>query len=389
MNAAVLGETISSYRNNLGFTLKEVGKWSKLPVSTINDYETGKIQRPDFGKIEQLCKVYGVSLSVLMASIEENPSIHFRLNDFEVDSKDKEEIDKLVEFIDDYENVLELLGAEENVSLQRTYPNDPRLNWFGLGEKIAVSERRYWGYESTQPVDLLPLLQKEGIFVNFLPLPDSIDGFFYMTPVGRTFWITINANKPGTRKNFTLAHEYSHFLLDRDQGKYVCNVFDDKSDPIESRANAVAARLLVPRTALESLVSKKKKFTPTPNDVIELCHIFGVSSYVIGYRLKAEGLISERKRKQLSEYAYNEDPVYRVHLDSMDRKFQISQLDLSFASMDSINSVQQEFLVMVKKAYERRKMTFSRTLSYFRNRGNIVELLGIAPKDADELEYAF
>jgi len=387
MKAAALAEILASYRNNLGFTLKEVGKWSRLSVSTINDYETGKIQRPDFGKLEQLCKVYGVSLSVLLASIEERPSIHFRLNDFDVDSEDMEEIDKAVAFIDDYENVLDLLEDEGNISLQRTYPNEPRLNWFELGERIAVSERRYWGYMSTQPVDLLPLAQKEDIFVNLLRLPDSIDGFFYMPPAGKTFWILINARKPGTRKNFTLAHEYSHFLLDRDQGQYVCNVFDDKSDPIESRANAVAARLLVPRPALDSLVSKKKKFTP--NDVIELCHVFGVSSYVIGYRLKAEGFISERKRKQLSEYAYNEDPVYRVHLSSMDKKFQHPELDLSFRSADSINSVQQDFLVMVKKAYEQGKVTFSRALSYFRNRNNLAQLLEISPKDAEELEHAF
>lgn len=387
MNAATLGGVLSSYRDNLGFTLKKVGKWSKLPISTISDYEAGKIQRPDFRKIEQLCKVYGVSLSVLMASVEEKPSIHFRLNEFEVSSEDENKINKLVEFIHDYDNVLDLLEEEENISLQRTYPNDARLNWFDLGDRIALSERRYWGYESTEPVHLLPLVQKEGILVNFLPLPDSIDGFFYMTPAGKTFWILINADKPATRKNFTLAHEYSHFLLDRDQEKYVCNMYEHQSDPIERRANAVAARLLVPRPALESLISKKKR--PEPNDVIELCRVFGVSSDVIGYRLKAEGFVSERKRRELSDYAYNEDPVYRVHLDSMEKKFQHPELDLSFRSIDSINLVQLDFLVKVKRAYERGKVTLSRALSYFRNRGNLAQELGISRRDVDELEYAF
>ena len=386
MNSADLGGLLLTYRKNLVFTQKEVSKWAKLPISTISDYEVGKIRRLDFRKVEQLCNVYGISLSVLLASVEGKPDIHFRLNSFQISSEDEKKINELVEFMDDYDNVLDLLRKQENISTYRTYPNDPRLNWFDLGNRIALSERRYWGYESTEPVDLFPLIKKEGILVNFLPLPDSIDGFFYMTPAAKTFWIIINARKPATRKNFTLAHEYSHFLLDRDQGKYVCNIYDHQSDPIESRANAVAARLLVPRPALKSLVSEKRRFQP--EDVIELCEVFGVSGDVIRYRLKAEGFISERKRNELSQYTYNEDPVYRVHLDSMEKKFQHPELDLSFRSMDSINRIQLDFLVMVKRAYELGRVTLSRALTYFRNT-DLAQDLKICPKDLDELEYSF
>lgn len=381
MDSVSLGGRLATYRNNLGFTLQQVGKWSKLPVSTINDYETGKIQRPDLSKLDQLCKVYGVSLSVLMASIEQKPTIRFRLNGFDVAENEKERIEDLVTFTNDYQNILELLEDKENIYLHRTYPNDPRLNWFDLGHRIAISERRYWGYSVTEPVDLLRLIQKEGILVNFIELPKSIDGFFYMTANSETFWIFVNANKPGSRKNFTLAHEYAHFLLDRDERNYFCNVTQVGSDPLEKRANAVAARLLVPKPALEDRIPRKI----TPHDVIELCHVFEVSSQVVNYRLIDEGFVSKKKGKELSEYNYHNDHLYQIFTKSMNKRFDLPRLDLTFGSP---NLIQDEFLVKVKKAYELGKITFSRALSYFKDR-RMAKLFGISPKKTEDLEYVF
>jgi Zn-dependent peptidase ImmA (M78 family) len=381
MDMPTLGSKLTTYRTNLRFSLKEVAKLSKLPVSTINDYETGKIQKPDFNKIEQLCKIYGISLSVLIAAVEPVPTIHFRLSNFSLTENEEQRIEDLLTFIDDYENVFELLGEKKDIYLHRTYPNDPSLNWFELGNRIAMSERKYWGYFITQPVDLLPSIQNEGILVNFIELPESIDGFFYMSANSKTFWIFVNANKPGARKNFTLAHEYAHFLLDRDQKNYVCNITRPGSDPLESRANAVAARILVPRPALENRVSKKM----TPDKVIELCHVFGVSSDVINYRLIDEGFVSKRKGQELLQYDYTSDRLYRVHMDSIDKKFDVPKLDLSFRSP---NPVQEEFLVKVTKAYGDGKITFSRALSYFRNK-KMAELLGVFPKEPEELQYIF
>ena len=382
MDTQVLGVRLAAYRDNIGFTLQQVAKITRLPTSTINDYEMGKIERPDVNKLERLCRVYGVSVSVLMAAIEPQPTIHFRLNSFEVSAGQKRKIEHLMEFVRDYQNILDLLESEVNISLHRTYPNDPTINWFDLGETIAASERKLWSHDITDPIDLLPLLQKEGILVNSVELPESIDGFFCMSDNGRTFWIFINSKKPAARRNFTLAHEYAHFLLDRNERNYICNIDKTEADPLERRANAVAARLLVPSPALESMVTRRKV---TPDDVISLCRIFGVSNEVINYRLKDERLVSRRKSDELFGYDYTSDGRYQLHQESMKERFNLPKLDPSFSSP---NSIQDEFFVKVKAAYEKGKITFSRALSYFRSE-KTAELFGLSPKEPEGLEHVF
>lgn len=100
--------------------------------------------------------------------------------------------------------------------------------------------------------------------------------------------IYVNKNDSDTRQAFTIAHELGHWLLHRDQlvkepDKYAIlyriPLGKINGDPIEKEANFFAANLLVPR----DLLKKYRDY-----DINTIARIFGVSSEVIGYRLKDE-----------------------------------------------------------------------------------------------------
>lgn len=99
--------------------------------------------------------------------------------------------------------------------------------------------------------------------------------------------IYVNKNDNEKRQAFTIAHELGHHILHKknvDNNKY--SVLYRKPlgkmdpNPIEREANRFAAEILVPMQVLNTYLKRGI------NEPSILSQIFGVSSEVIGYRLK-------------------------------------------------------------------------------------------------------
>jgi Zn-dependent peptidase ImmA (M78 family) len=135
---------------------------------------------------------------------------------------------------------------------------------------------------------------------------DEVSGAIYYQD-GR-LKIVINANKPRVRQNFTLAHEFGHYVLHRDWldahkedgfvdfAEYVDGgtplfrrdtpvLTDEASILREREANNFAAELLMPEEEL-------RKLWDVNPDIERAAEIFEVSKIAMAIRLERLGMIS-------------------------------------------------------------------------------------------------
>lgn len=112
---------------------------------------------------------------------------------------------------------------------------------------------------------------------------------------GRLKLIVLNSNKYYPRFRFTAAHHIAHAHYD----DHVHLDVDRRADrvPEEVRANAFAARFLVPARALQAGIGSSR---PTPRRVLELSLRFGTSYEFMVNRLNNVGIISNWLRGELS-----------------------------------------------------------------------------------------
>jgi Zn-dependent peptidase ImmA (M78 family) len=141
---------------------------------------------------------------------------------------------------------------------------------------------------------------RKDLQIIFAPLGDNVSGVTRWKD--DTFNIFINAQKPQTRQNFTLAHELGHYFLHQeilkeengiidseqalDGGSHVLFRLDSASnEQVEREANNFAASLLMPM----ELISKGWQDV---GDIEELARIFKVSVVAMSIRLSQLGLIA-------------------------------------------------------------------------------------------------
>ncbi len=127
------------------------------------------------------------------------------------------------------------------------------------------------------------------IELKMVPLGDDISG--YIEKVNGKYVIVINNLQSPLRQRFTLAHEFGHYSLHRDnlEGKHQdTTLFRDANEDslgIEYAANDFAAELLIPKEKFESAI---KSGTNTPK---QLSALFQVTEKAILYRAYKLGII--------------------------------------------------------------------------------------------------
>jgi Zn-dependent peptidase ImmA (M78 family) len=109
------------------------------------------------------------------------------------------------------------------------------------------------------PVDVERMVRARGIEIRKGPLDDDISGLLVRTDNAAT--IGVNAGHSPTRRRFTIAHEFGHFLLHEGISEHVdhgyrVNFRDQESslarDVEEIEANFFAASLLMPKSLLDA-----------------------------------------------------------------------------------------------------------------------------------------
>ena len=153
---------------------------------------------------------------------------------------------------------------------------------------------RVWD-EDRYPVDPFEIALRSGVGAEILDIPEDVSGILRKRPNEQPI-IYVDADDNWRRQRFTCAHELGHFVRRQEavgRGEDVNDDFgyvDRRSDlssrgtdPSEMFANAFAANLLMPSSAVSSLSA----LGMTTQD---LAQFFDVSLISMEYRLKSLGL---------------------------------------------------------------------------------------------------
>jgi Zn-dependent peptidase ImmA (M78 family) len=259
--------------------------------------------------------------------------------------------DELVNVADELESLCnDYIELEQlcEMPLPKDYPSVYRLEDSynhpeELGEEVAVDERNRLGLGDAPITDLRAVLEEAvGLRIFYFPMPSLIAGLFACNDVigGAT---GINSRHPVLRGNFSLAHEYAHFLTTRYQADVALESGRWMRTPTEQFADSFAANFLMPRSGLIRRFSELKEARAGEKnisiaDLLHLAQFFGVSVQAMCIRLE------ELKRLPIGTWD---------GLKSRGLKPDAARSVLGLvASNDNRQQLPQRYLVLAKRAYD-------------------------------------
>jgi len=328
-----LGERLRRAREACGMTQEDVGRQLEVSRSTVAQMELGN--RAVTGiELSHLAYLFGKDVRSFLsgeASAGEDPLVVlFRLHPELSNEQDVlEALRCSVALGRELTNLERLLGVDRDLVRVAAYPlARPQTKWEAIqqGERIAVEERRRLGLGLAPLPNVAALLEAQGVRTARVTLPDDISGLTLVEPeIG--FLVVANREHHILRRRFSLAHEYCHLLVDRDQRGLVSRA-QDRDEFLEVRANAFAAGFLMPTDAVRQFSQTLGKGHPSRTeaevfdeavpvqarartapgtqdvqlyDVVQMAHHFGVSRAAACYRLKNVRLISDAELESLLE----------------------------------------------------------------------------------------
>jgi Zn-dependent peptidase ImmA (M78 family) len=149
--------------------------------------------------------------------------------------------------------------------------------------------------------DMSSIIEEQGVrlFRHWLPDSGIMGAFHYSEELGPCVFLNIAVRE--SRQSFSAAHEYCHFLVDRQLKGYACPRFEvtGKKAPHEIRANSFAAAFLMPEEGVRRLVAEYG--FDGVEDVAYLQHFYGVSKESLLFRLLNLGIINKSKMERFQE----------------------------------------------------------------------------------------
>ncbi len=290
-----LGERLKDARKARDLTQEAVAKKLGILRTTLVAIEKGE-RRVTPGELIEMAKMFGrpVSEFVSMRTNKEPFVPQFRLPPGQQNVTESELASAAIELESLARDYVEL--EEINEAMMRpNFPPEYGLEVPGAtpeqrGEEVAAEERTRFGLGDGPIADLRALLEESvGVRVFYLKLPPKVGGLFACNDdLGAC--IAVNRDHPPTRGNWSLAHEYGHFLTTR----YVADVSFTHDHwgrmAAERFADSFAKNLLMPRTGVSRRLSDAAqslgKERPTIGTVLSLAHLYHVSAQAMFLRLE-------------------------------------------------------------------------------------------------------
>ena len=289
-----LGGRLKDARKARGLTQEVVATKLDILRTTLVAIEKGERRVTPWELIE-MAKMYGrpVSEFVSQRSNKEPFVPQFRLPPGQQNVTESEMVAAVMDLESlarDYVELEEMNGTVMRPNFPPTCAIDvPGVTPDQRGEEVAAEERTRLGLGDGPVADLRSMLEETvGVRVFYLDLPSKVGGLFACNDeLGAC--IAINRNHPPTRGNWSLAHEYGHFLTTR----YLADVSFTHDHwgklPAEKFADAFAKNFLMPRTGVsrrlsDSVTSHGKGVTI--GDVMSLAHLYRVSAEAMFRRLE-------------------------------------------------------------------------------------------------------
>lgn len=300
MGASSIGRRLQRARLAAGLSQAQVAEVLGIPRPAVSLIESGQ-RSVSSVELAKLSRLYGKPASTFLFEPEGEPVLQYFRAAAPVEEADEAVIEQAVEWCRYYAWLEQAALGEQRYELP-AYPV-PRGRAIDQGEHLAQQERRRLGLGASPLPSMITLLEHQGVKVLLRPFPpdSEVSGcYFFSAELGPC--VLINSQDVPSRRRFTAAHEYSHFLVDREEVQGEICAVGRKQEFTEMRANAFAASFLLPapgiQTYLEDLGVLRGEVQA--EHVVHLMHHFGVSYQAVLWRLLNLEWINEGQRERLA-----------------------------------------------------------------------------------------
>lgn len=189
--------------------------------------------------------------------------------------------------VEDYLYLEDLAQAPLTTNYPRAQSVDG-LDASTAGQELASRERNRLGLGDGPLGAMRDLLEEEVGLRVFVPtLPSHIAGVYAFAPrIGGC--IAVNQVHPRERQRWTIAHDYAHFLTERDRPEATLVDGYRRRPKSEQLADAFAGNFLMPAAGLTRRVNdlRRSRGRLTPADILRLADSYGVSLQAMVLRLE-------------------------------------------------------------------------------------------------------
>lgn len=177
----------------------------------------------------------------------------------------------------------------------------PQTNIYQKAEILSEEIRQESKLGKASIKDVFTLLEGQRIFVVKMPVRgNDLSGAFYYDKKKDLGQILINSNRSSGHQVFTAAHEFCHFLLDKDK-EIIIDDDKTKKSLIEKRADCFAANFLMPKDGINYYIHEILKQDGNRIDdqiLVRIRNEFSVSWAAIIYRLHDLGYLFNKLYKE-------------------------------------------------------------------------------------------
>jgi len=383
----LIGRKIKELREVNGYTQEEVSRITGINRSKLSQIENGKLGISN-EELYRISRLLGQHLEYFFEEEEKPVSnvLLFRAKG-SLDEEDLELVKNCQEIGINYTELEELVSEEEVHSDFRTYSYPPNIPFYRVAKVIARKERQFLELNPSDPVSLRSIFQQQGILVLEISFKSEIlDGLFFIhdkRPV-----IIANAhNKNPFSRNFIIAHELAHLLMDSSSLSRFCNSIEESEEVVEKRANFFSNEFLLPEEALQIYFAEcgytKGKSKIQRYDLYYLMDHFQLSREIVLNRLLFTGWISEDERGEFLEIEGIVRDMERMGFTNEYTRYYLERKEEQKISEYPIFSMLTErYRFLAKTAYTKSKITFGKLSEYlFLPKDQITTLFGIGKKE--------
>lgn len=315
----LLGERLQQARKACGWTQQDVAEKLGMVRTTLVAIEKGE-RKLQPSELVDLAKLYGRAPGDFVGRrANVAPFVpQFRLPADEEGVSEVEVLacaSELESLAEDYALLERLNGRNTRPTFPSIYSLDvPGMPPDHLGEDVASAERTRLGLGDAPIPDLRALLEESmGIRVFYVDLPQRVGGLFACNDeLGAC--IAINRKHPPQRGNWSLAHEYGHFLTTRYQADVDLVHGAWGKNAAERFADAFAKNFLMPRSGVtrrlsESVQAHGKGVTIA--DVMAMAALFRVSAEAMFRRLEELKRLPFGKWEELKKRGFRPEQARR------------------------------------------------------------------------------
>ncbi len=284
----MIGNRLKLARSASGLSLRELEErlGHIVTAQAIGKYERDEMM-PSSTVLLALARALDVSEDYLLKTDSvELVGVDFRKQRLE-SVKDKARVEsQVLVAVERYLEIEDLLAVENEWDAPKGFPRKVRKG--EDGESAAAAVRGAWNFGDDPIPSLAEFLEERAIKIVSVSLPERVSGVKASVRKrnGREVQaIVLNADHPGERQRFTLAHELGHMLLQATEGA-------------EAVYNRFAGAFLVPAESLRAELGNERT-SVSMRELFSLKKLFGVSMQALVYRAADLGIFGERLKKAL------------------------------------------------------------------------------------------